>query len=101
VSGRHAGDSGADSSSGSPSPSRSPSGVSAAQAAPTIRVLSGNPTASELAAVTAVLASLEAERAAEAAAEKPPALVSAWEQSRRGLRTTITVGPGQWGRHAG
>ena len=71
-----------------------------APASPTIRVISGNPTSSEVAAVTAVLASLEAERAAEAAAQEAPVAVSAWQQSRRGLRTPITVGPGQWLRHA-
>jgi sarcosine oxidase gamma subunit len=63
-------------------------------------VVSGNPTSSEVAAVTAVLAALEAEQAAEAAARKAPATVSAWQQSRRGLRSPITVGPGQWLRHA-
>ncbi|BDZ51574.1 hypothetical protein GCM10025867_38150 [Frondihabitans sucicola] len=64
-------------------------------------MLSGNPTPAEVAAVTAVLASLEAERAAEAAAQKAPQVISAWEESRRGLRGAITVGPGQWSRHAG
>ncbi|GAA4265405.1 hypothetical protein GCM10022256_10170 [Frondihabitans peucedani] len=66
-----------------------------------ISVVSGDPSPEELAAVTAVLAALEAERAAEDAAQKEPQPVSGWELSRRGLRTPITVGPGQWGRHAG
>lgn len=69
--------------------------------APAIRVISGRPTPSELAAVTAVLASLEAERAAETAARRPSPAVSAWEQTRRALRTPIITGPGQWARHPG
>lgn len=89
MSGRHAA-----SPSGDPAPAE-------ASAPPTISVVSGDPSPEELAAVTAVLAALEAERAAEDAAQKAPEPVSGWELSRRGLRTTITVGPGQWGRHAG
>ena len=65
-------------------------------AAVDVRVTAGNPTEEEIAAVTAVLAAL-AEQGGSVAAEEavvPPP--SAWDRSRRGIRTPIEVGRGRW-----
>jgi hypothetical protein len=64
-----------------------------------IRVVSGDPSSDELAAVTAVIAALAAEEAARAAAVVALPVESAWSQSRRALRQPLHAGPGQWGRH--
>jgi hypothetical protein len=68
---------------------------------PTLRVLRGNPTPAELAAVTAVLAAREAEEAASAAKRTTQVAESAWSASRRPLRSPLHAGPGQWSRHPG
>ncbi|GAA4686899.1 acyl-CoA carboxylase subunit epsilon [Frondihabitans cladoniiphilus] len=65
-------------------------------AEPTIRVVSGDPDAAELAAVTAVLASLEAENAARAAAAETVEGPTAWRRSQRSLRGPVEPGPGRW-----
>jgi acyl-CoA carboxylase epsilon subunit len=58
---------------------------------PLIRVVSGQPSAEELAAVVAVLA------AAGGAASPPPrARLSLWAARERGLRGPIHPGPGAW-----
>jgi hypothetical protein len=61
-----------------------------------ITVVGGNPTATEVAAVTAVLAAtLEELRGREAAAKTGP-VVSAWQRTQRPLRGTLVAGAGQW-----
>jgi hypothetical protein len=57
---------------------------------PLLRVVKGDPTPEEIAALVAVLASL--------GAPEPPASpqVSAWADPRRGVRTTHLPGPGAW-----
>ena len=65
---------------------------------PSIRVVSGDPTAEELAAVTAILASLEAERSAASAERREIAEPTAWSRSQRPLRSPLNPGPGAW-RH--
>ncbi|GAB2982719.1 acyl-CoA carboxylase subunit epsilon [Frigoribacterium salinisoli] len=61
-----------------------------------LRVVAGSPTPEELAAVTAVLLSLEAEAsAAPAAVGTTP--TSAWTRSARRGRTIGAPGPGAWG----
>jgi len=61
-----------------------------------LRVVAGSPTPEELAAVTAVLLSLEAEASARPAG---PGTVrsSAWTRSARRGRTIGAPGPGAWG----
>jgi hypothetical protein len=59
------------------------------------RVLRGNPTDLEIAAVTAVLSAMADELAAERGAPSTVAR-SAWDRSRRNLRTPIHPGPGMW-----
>ncbi|ROQ36666.1 acyl-CoA carboxylase epsilon subunit-like protein [Frondihabitans sp. PhB188] len=67
---------------------------------PTIRVVSGNPTPEELAAVTAVLSALAAEAEAESAARRVPEGQTGWAESQRALRAPLRTGPGQWTRHS-
>ncbi len=66
-----------------------------------IRVLAGSPTPEELAAVTAVLAALEAEESAAAARRTVPRGQSGWQESQRSLRVPLHPGPGRWSRSAG
>jgi hypothetical protein len=76
--------------------STTPEDAAAQPAAVDVRVTAGNPTEEEIAAVTAVLAALAEQRgsvAAEEAVVPPP---SAWDRSRRGIRTPIEVGRGRW-----
>ena len=56
-----------------------------------LRVVKGDPTPEEVAALVAVIASLSR-------AEGAPAIgpVSAWADPRRGVRTTHRHGPGAW-----
>jgi len=73
--------------------------VDAALAAllPRIQIVGGNPSPSEVAAVTAVLAGvleeLGARGASAAAAPKGP---SAWQRSQRPIRTPLHPGHGVW-----
>ncbi|MEX1078624.1 MAG: acyl-CoA carboxylase subunit epsilon [Homoserinimonas sp.] len=65
--------------------------------APEVRVLAGNPTATELAAVTAVLTALaEDEDGQRMPVTSPPR--SAWSLSQRQLRSEIVPGQGAWNR---
>jgi len=60
-----------------------------------VRILRGAATQEEIAAVTAVLSAAlveEASRAEAVSSEYP----SAWEQSRRTMRSPLTAGAGQW-----
>jgi hypothetical protein len=60
-----------------------------------IEVVSGAPTAEELATVIAVLEAAHAEEAAnETGYERP--LKSSWSRNSAQLRQQITPGPGQW-----
>ena len=68
-----------------------------AEVAPQLRVLAGNPTATELAAVTAVLTALAAEDDGKRM-PAAPAVRSAWSASQRQLRREIVPGPGAWTR---
>jgi Acyl-CoA carboxylase epsilon subunit len=60
-----------------------------------IRFVGGNPTAEEIAAVTAVLSATVEELAAERDGAAPIG-PDAWQRSQRGLRGTITPGYGAW-----
>jgi hypothetical protein len=62
---------------------------------PDIAVLAGNPDEAELAAVTAVLAEV-LEELAEEQGRRDLSGVSAWDRSRRSLRTPLAPGPGAW-----
>jgi hypothetical protein len=64
-----------------------------------MRVLSGNPTTEEVAAVTAVVtAALEELADQNARIESGP---SAWQQSQRNIRATLRPGAGAWRGFAG
>jgi hypothetical protein len=63
-------------------------------------VLSGNPDADELAAVTAVLAGVLDELAAEQG-KREQAVTSAWARSQKAVRTPLTPGPGAWRSFSG
>jgi hypothetical protein len=65
-------------------------------AATDVRIVSGNPSDEEIAAVTAVLAALAEQRASAVAEEAVVPPPSAWERSRRGIRKPIEVGQGRW-----
>jgi hypothetical protein len=58
---------------------------------PLLRVLSGQPTVEELAALTAVVASLAA-----AKPRRRPAPVGAWASSADAMRQYLRPGPGAW-----
>ncbi|ROS61793.1 acyl-CoA carboxylase epsilon subunit-like protein [Frigoribacterium sp. PhB160] len=60
-----------------------------------LRVVSGSPSAEELAAVTAVLAAVEAAEAAQAATAAVP-VETAWSRSQRRLRRPQSRGAGHW-----
>jgi hypothetical protein len=60
-----------------------------------ISIVGGNPTGTEVAAVTAVLAAALEELSGQAAAQATPA-ESAWQRSQRPLRTPLHPGSGQW-----
>jgi hypothetical protein len=65
-----------------------------------IAVISGNPDAVDLAALTAVLAGVLEELAAEQG-RRESAVPSAWSRSQRGVRGTVTPGPGAWRSFSG
>jgi hypothetical protein len=58
---------------------------------PTLRVVSGDASAEELAALLAVIGSRSGP-----AARKPERSQSGWQQRSRGLRGTLQHGPGAW-----
>ena len=60
-----------------------------------LQVVSGAPTAEELATVIAVLEAVHAEEAATATGYERP-LKSSWSRNVAQLRHPITPGPGQW-----
>jgi hypothetical protein len=61
---------------------------------PILRVVRGEPTPEELAALVAVVAAHSA--AAAATQEEPPRRLSAWTDRRQGMRQPVHVGPGAW-----
>ena len=60
------------------------------QAAPLLRVVSGDPSPEELAALVAVVASLGS------AAAAPPRRTPEWQAHHRTVRATYAHGPGGW-----
>jgi hypothetical protein len=65
-----------------------------------IEILSGNPDADDMAAVTAVLAGVLEELAAEQG-RRQQATTSAWERSQRTVREPVHPGPGVWRSFSG
>jgi hypothetical protein len=65
-----------------------------------IAVISGNPDAEDLAAVTAVLAGVLDELAAEQGRREQSAQ-SAWTRSQRDIRAPLTPGAGAWRSFSG
>jgi hypothetical protein len=63
-------------------------------------VLSGNPDVEDLAALTAVLAEVLDELAAEQG-RRESAATSAWARSQRGVRGTLQPGQGAWRSFSG
>jgi hypothetical protein len=63
--------------------------------APDIRIASGNPDDVEMAALTAVLAGVLEELAADRQAQKDSG-PTAWQRSQRALRSPLHAAPGQW-----
>ncbi len=59
---------------------------------PFLRVVRGDATPEEIAALVAVLTA----RARAAAAPEPPARRSAWADARRAVRRPLPHGPGAW-----
>jgi hypothetical protein len=64
--------------------------------APLLRVVSGDPTPDELAAVTALLAAVQVGRAESDATTSSRPTTSAWTRSARAPRPTIAAGNGRW-----
>ncbi|MBW8806874.1 MAG: acyl-CoA carboxylase subunit epsilon [Catenulisporales bacterium] len=65
-------------------------------ASPEIRVVQGNPTPDEVAAVVAVLAAVSATQLRsgnDQRSDKPP---SGWTARERGVRAPLRAGPGGW-----
>ncbi|MFE3458990.1 acyl-CoA carboxylase subunit epsilon [Nocardiopsis aegyptia] len=72
--------------------------MSAHENPPHLVVVRGEPTAEELAALTAVLSARAAAARAAAEAPVPTAPASGWRDRSRGLRTRLYPGPGAWRR---
>ena len=64
---------------------------------PELRVLAGNPSATDLAAITAVASALVAESDGHQTTAAHP-VRTAWSFSQRQLRREIVPGPGAWNR---
>ena len=78
------------------SDARAASGDGPSEARPVgggVRALGGSPTAEELAAVTAVLAALAAQPAADQPVRRAP---DAWQRSQRTVRGDVVPGAGRW-----
>jgi hypothetical protein len=65
-----------------------------------ISIVGGNPTGTEVAAVTAVLAAALEELGGQSTAQGAPA-ESAWRRSQRPLRAPLHPGSGQWRSFSG
>jgi len=61
-----------------------------------LRVVAGSPTPEELAAVTAVLAAVEAETRSRRDTEAVPASPSEWSSRARAVRRPLPRGSGAW-----
>jgi hypothetical protein len=72
----------------------------AAELGAQISIVGGNPTGTEVAAVTAVLAAALEELSGQAALQGE-APVSAWQRSQRPLRAPLHPGAGQWRSFSG
>ena len=66
------------------------------QAPPLLRVVRGDPSPEELAALVTVLAARSAAARAAAAAAAPPARRSMWASRSRLVRPPLAAGPGAW-----
>lgn len=66
-------------------------GEQTAPVAPLLRVVKGEPTAEELAALTVVVAALSQRRE-----RRRPVPVGAWASFGRGHRASLRTGPGGW-----
>lgn len=66
------------------------------ESVPEIKVLSGNPSAEELAAVIAVLQAASATATHSATVGKLRKTTSTWARNASVLRSPIVPGPGQW-----
>lgn len=77
-------------------PGRSPN-MDGEQAHPSdaFRVVRGNPSPEEIAAISTVLAAAVAEMRADAVTDESLS-VSAWARSQRAIRGPLTPGPGRW-----
>lgn len=71
-----------------------------AQPAPLLRVVKGEPTEDELAALVAVVAARRAEAASQAARRSRPRRRSAWGDLTRATRPVVRPGPDGWRRSA-
>jgi hypothetical protein len=69
---------------------------SAAEPTPVLRVVKGEPTPEELAALVAVVSARAAAGAASAAAESEPDRASDWASYWRNARQPLRHGPGRW-----
>ena len=70
------------------------------EAGPEISILAGSPSATELAAIAAVVTALAEELTDDALLEGGSG-ESAWQRSQRGLRTPLVPGPGAWRSFSG
>jgi hypothetical protein len=76
-------------------------GSAPAEAAPVLRVVAGDPTPDELAAVTALLAALQAGRPSSPVTTPSRSSGSAWTRSARAPRVAVVPGAGHWRGFAG
>ena len=83
----------------SPEPTEAGAEQAAPEHKPVLRVVKGDLTAEELAALVAVVAARNA-AAANAAARTRPALRSEWGHPARQVRGTHSFGPDHWRRSA-
>ena len=67
---------------------------------PFLRVVRGDATAEEIAALVATLTALAAARSQAADDAKPPAVRSNWNDPARRLRAPVHPSPGGWRRSA-
>lgn len=63
-------------------------------------IVGGNPSSAEIAAVTGVLSAVLEELADEHSRDSVP-VVTAWQKSQRGIRSTLQPGPGAWRNFSG
>lgn len=68
--------------------------------APALRVVKGQPSAAEVAALTAVIAALRAAREAHLSSPGTHRRSGGWAQRTRLVRTPLHPGPGAWRRSA-